>query len=93
MYSNSKHYASYTAPFNKETDDIDWDKLEDEKKYDEDGDRASLFMNAVYHGYKMNALQQFTMIFLTIQDEISDRARGAVPISGQFESKVGNSSG
>ena len=93
MNANSDGYSTYEAPFNKAADggrgDIDWEKLADEKKYDEDGERAGIFMNAVCRSFYWNCDNDYDMNFAAIQDEMRDNANGAVPIKGDFKTKIG----
>ena len=89
MYSNSNNYASYEAPFNKDTGDIDWDKLGDEEKYDKNGEMCGMFMNAVFHGFAWNVSNGYNMNFADIQDKMRDKAYGEVPVKGDFKCKVG----
>ena len=89
MYSNSDNYASYEAPFDEKTGDIDWDKLGDDEKYDKDGEMCGMFMNAVFHAFDFNRRNGYGVNFAAIQDKMRERAAGEVPIKGDFKCKIG----
>ena len=75
MISNhSKNYSGYEAPFNKLSDNIDWNKLKGQEKYDVNGENmCGILMNAAFHGFAWNVINGYKINFANIQDKMKEK--------------------
>ena len=70
MYSNMQNYKSYEAPYNPDTDDIAWNRINDNDDDGKDEQYCGIFMNSIYHTFKDNAEEKFEDNFCTLQDKM-----------------------
>eukprot|EP01084_Bolivina_argentea_P187148 322434_1 len=86
MHANPKTYKSYEVPYDEKQNDIAWDEMDNDVY---DGKYCGIFMNAIYHAFNKNVDRKFCINFSDIQDNIRDKAYGAVPLQNDKACKVG----
>ena len=75
----SLNCSDYEAPFNKLTDDIDWNNCT--------GKMTGILMNSVFHGFVWNVLNGYKINFANIEDKIGEKVKSGIDIekSGNLE--------
>ena len=93
MHSNCNAYSSYEVPYDTDTNDVAWDRLQKDTFMDNDEkEHCGLFMNAVFHAFYNNFKNEYKSNFSDLQDDIADKVvmrDQTVPIYGDYNAKIG----